>query len=128
MEARRLLRQLRDAGFQFRTDTDDLIVSPAGNLTPNLRRRIEAAKPSLSNLIQSRTADSTLIQCVDCNSLLPLSGVRCPACRDSCRNPTCASCGARVDGPDLSIGDLCQVERQSAETRTLRNAAPNRPG
>lgn len=123
MEARRLLRRLRDAAFELRTDRGDLIVSPAENLTPNIRRRIEGAKPTLINLIGSSESTPSPVRCIDCEMPLPLSGVRCPRCRDACPEPTCASCGATIDGPDLSICDLCTIERQVAEIRERQGAA-----
>lgn len=123
MDARRLLHRLQDAAFELRTDGDDLIVSQAENLTANIRRRIKTAKPDLLDLITARESTAGPVRCTDCDKLLPLSGVRCPRCRDACPEPTCASCGATISGPDLSICDLCTIERQVAEIRERQGAA-----
>lgn len=109
MDSVRLLRRLRDADFRIKSDGGALMVAPADRLTPSIRRRIRAAK---DDLLEDMHRDRRLetVHCVDCDVLLPLSGVRCPTCRDTAGQPTCASCGAHVTGPDLSICNLCVLE------------------
>lgn len=119
MTPRRLLHRLRDAGFRVGADGDELVVAPAPNLTSDLRQQIRNAKPELLDLTRAGVGTQP-VDCVDCGRYLPLSGVRCPGCRDSYSKPTCASCGAVIEGPDLSICDLCEIERQVAEARYRR--------
>lgn len=124
MRPRRLLRRLQDAGFRVRADGDDLVVRPGENLTPDLRRRIRDGKQELLALVAGSEHRSGTPDCVDCGQFLPLAGVRCPVCRDSEPESCCASCGARIDEPDLSICDLCQVEREVAVLREERRFDP----
>lgn len=119
----RLRRRLYDAGFSLQVCEGELLVSPAENLTPSICHKIEAAKSELMALLQQDT-DQGAARCTDCDSYLPLSGVRCSTCRDACPDRTCASCGATIDGPDLSICDLCQVERKVAQVRERRDPMP----
>lgn len=124
MNASRLLRRLRDAGFEGRADDDELIVVPQTNLTPAISSRIEKHKTDLLDLLDGSshpTPDET-VECIDCGWMLPLSGVRCPSCRDAHSEPACASCGAMIVGPESWLCHLCAVERhvldmQDAEGR-----------
>lgn len=113
MDAARLLRRLRDAGFRVKANGEDLMVAPSARLTASIRRRIRASRDGLLEAVTEGTPPES-VRCVDCESFLPLSGVRCPKCRDAVAEPTCASCGARIDGPDLSVCDLCSLEAGSA--------------
>lgn len=125
MDASRLLRRLRDAGFRVKANGEALMVAPGDRLTPSLRARIETSKAGL--LVQVGDGPSSdPVRCIDCGTYLPLSGVRCPDCRDAVEEPTCASCGARIDRPDLSVCDVCSLEAGSApEPKEV--SEPNRP-
>lgn len=113
MEAARLLRRLRDAGLRVKANGGDLMVAPGDRLTAPIRQRIRVSKAGLLEEVKEEASPGS-VQCVDCESFLPLSGVRCPQCRDALVEPTCASCGARIDRPDLSVCDLCSLEAGSA--------------
>lgn len=113
MDAARLLRRLRDAGFRVKTNGAALMVAPGDRLTSPIRRRIRASRNGLLEELKEGTRPQS-VRCVDCESFLPLSGVRCPECRDALAEPTCASCGARIGGPNLSVCDLCSLEAGSA--------------
>lgn len=112
MNAPRLLRRLRDAGFKVQRDENELVVLPRSNLTSFISSRIEEHKTELLTLLAGSdpTPDET-VECIDCGVMLPLSGVRCPStCRDAHPEPTCASCGADIDDADLIVCHLCAVE------------------
>lgn len=113
MDAARLLRRLRDAGFRVKANGESLKVAPASRLTASVRRRIRVSRDGLLDEVKEETPPES-VRCVDCEIFLPLSGVRCPDCRDAVAEATCASCGARIDGPDLSVCDLCSLEAGSA--------------
>lgn len=107
MTPERLLRWLRDAGFRVRADEGDVVVAPGRPLTEELRRRIRLRKPQLLEALGSGVQLDGDPPCLDCGRPLPLSGVRCPDCRDATGDPTCASCGAADTD---QICDLCQIE------------------
>lgn len=113
MDPARLLRRLRDAGFRVEANGKDLQVGPASRLTASIRRRIRTSRDGLLEEVTEGTSPES-VRCVDCRIFLPLSGVRCPDCRDAVTKPTCASCGARIDGADLSVCDLCNLEASHA--------------
>lgn len=120
MTPERLLRRLYDAGFRLDVDEGDIVVRPAQLVTPTLRRRIRVQKYELLTVLSEESADPAEPPCVDCGQTLPLSGVRCPDCRDELDDPACASCGVEVEGADGSICELCAIEAQApldAETR-----------
>lgn len=113
MDAARLLRRLRDAGFRVKTEGEEVLVAPASRLTPSMRRRIRTVRGGLRERVRDG-ASKEPVRCVDCRTVLPLSGVRCPTCRDATEDPTCASCGVETNGPDLAICDLCVLEAAGA--------------
>lgn len=110
MTARRLLRRLRAAGFRLRVDGERLAVSPRSKLTEWTADLIRERKAELIDLLDGEVEFEEDPPCVDCSIRLPLGGVRCPRCRDRLDAPACASCGALVDGADLSVCDLYELE------------------
>ena len=116
MDAGRLLRRLRDAGFRVTANGGDLMIAPASRLTTSIRRRIRVSRDDLLEEVK-KGAPPESVRCVDCEIFLPLSGVRCPDCRDTRPVPTCASCGATVEQASSPVCDLCRIERQVAEAR-----------
>lgn len=109
MSAERLLRRLRAAKFALRVDWEQLAVSPAENLTDWIRGLIRTRKPELRRLLGC-TVSAGRPTCLDCRTMLPLGGVRCPRCRDAKPEPTCASCGSVIGRPHPSVCDLCRLE------------------
>lgn len=110
MNAKRLLRRLRAAGFELEVDGSDLVVRPAGNVTNWIAGHISSRKSALIDLLEAGPSFGEHPPCVDCSIRLPLGGVRCPACRDAHPEPSCASCGVVIPGPDVSICDMCELE------------------
>lgn len=106
MTPERLLRRLRDAGFRVRADDGDVVVTPGRPLTDELRRRIRLRKRELLEALSAGAPDGDP-DCVDCGRPLPLSGVRCPDCRDALDRSACASCGV---ADTEEVCDLCQIE------------------
>lgn len=114
MTPQRLLRRLADAGFGLREDEGDLVVTPGEPLTDGLRRLLRLRKPQLLDALEDGLQQVSDPPCLDCGRALPLSGVRCPTCRDALEEPTCASCGA-ID--EATICDLCQIEAHPPRAR-----------
>lgn len=110
MNARRLLRRLRAAGFALEVDGSELVVYPASDVTEWVAGLIRDRKAELLDLLGRGVPLRDHPPCVDCSDLLPLGGVRCPSCRDRLDAPACASCGAEIPGPDLSVCSLCSLE------------------
>lgn len=114
MDAQRLLRRLHDAGFQLRADDDELVIVPESNLTPAILSRVKSRKAELLDLLAGSahpTPDET-VECIDCGQALPLSGVRCPSCRDAHPDPTCGSCGAGIVDPESRHCHPCLIGKQ----------------
>lgn len=110
MNTRRLLRRLRAAGFTLEVDGSDLVVRPAGNVTEWTEGLIQDRKTELLDLLERGVEFEEYPPCLDCSAPLPLGGVRHPACREAHPEPTCASCGTEIPGPDLSVCSLCSLE------------------
>lgn len=112
MDARRLLRRLRAAGFSLRAKEGGGVgVSPASNLTEWTEGLIRERKDAVRDLLRPDIELEEEPPCADCGARLPLGGVRCPACRDRLDDPACASCGAEVPAPGMSsVCSLCSLE------------------
>lgn len=110
MNARRLLRRLRAAGFTLEANGSDLVVYPAADVTEWVAGLVRERKAELLDLLDRGVEFEEHPPCLDCGDPLPLGGVRCPECRDAHPELACASCGAEIPGPDLSVCSLCSLE------------------
>lgn len=124
MNAKRLLRRLRAAGFELEVDGSDLVVRPAGNVTDWVAGLISSRKSALVDLLEAGPSFEEHPPCVNCGDPLPLGGIRCPSCRDAHPEPACASCGVVAPGLDLSVCDLCELE--AARLARLEDAGGER--
>lgn len=111
MNAKRLLRRLRAAGFTLEVDGFNLVIYPAEDVTEWVAGLVRERKSELLDLLEVGVEFEEHPPCADCGDPLPLGGVRCPSCRDRLDAPACASCGAEVPVPRLSaVCSLCSLE------------------